>query len=445
MSADLMGVNEKVVRKISKLKDEPKWMLEIRLAALKIYEEMSEPKWGPDLTGLDLSKIKTYVAPETEVKRTWEDVPKKVRETFDELGIPEAEQEGLAGVGAQYDSEMVYHNIKKQIEKTGVAYLPFDEAVKDKRWEKVVREYFGKLVSANEHKYSALHYAVHSGGTFLYIPKGVSVEIPIQSYYRFNAVSAGQFEHTLIIVDEGADLHFIEACSAPKLSVANLHAGCVELFVQKNARLKFSSVENWSKNMYNLNTKRAIVEEDGEMEWVTGNFGSKVSMIYPCTILEGDGARMEYTGVAFAGEGQDLDTGAKVIHIGKNTCSYMDMRGLSQAGGRVMSRSLVKVASKAENAKGFADCKSLILDEKSSADAVPVIEVKNNTAEVAHEASVGKLAEEQLRYLRTRGISEKAARALLVRGFTEKTTKELPVEYAMEMNNLLRLEMEGVG
>lgn len=342
------------------------------------------------------------------------------------------------------DSEMVYYRIKKQVEGTGVVYLPFDKAVKDQKWGKVVQKYFGKIVRANEHKYTALHYAVHSGGTFLYVPAGVTVEIPLQSYYRFNAVSAGQFEHTLIVVEEGADLHFIEACSAPKLSVANLHVGCVELVVGKGAHLKFSSVENWSKNMYNLGTKRAIVAEDGVMEWVTGSFGSKTTMLYPCAVLEGDRAQMEYIGVSFAGAGQELDTGAKAIHIGKDTRSHIDMRGLVQQGGKVTSRSMIKVVQGAKRAKGYAECRSLILDEKKSeVEAVPRVAVQDDTAEVAHEASVGRLAEEQLTYLKSRGITEKVARGLLVRGFTEKAAKSLPMEYAAEMNNLIKITVEG--
>lgn len=441
----MKGLTREVVAEISRKKREPEWMLHARFMALEAYERLSEPHYGPDLSEIASAEIRPYVEPRTPMVGNWDEVPSEIRTIFEELGIPEAEREGLAGVGAQYDSEMVYHHLKEQVGRTGVVYLPMEEAVRDKKWGAVVREHFMKLVRAEEHKYAALHGAVWSGGTFLYVPKGVRVEIPLQSYYRLNAPGAGQFEHTLIIVDEGAELHYIEGCSAPKLNVANIHAGCVELFVQKNARMKFSSVESWSKNMYNLNTKRALVKEGGVMEWVTGSFGAKVTMLYPCTVLEGEGARMEYTGVTFAGAGQDLDTGAKAIHLGKNTCSVMDMRGLAKDGGRVMSRSLVKVAPGVEGVKAYADCKTLILDEKSVAKAVPVIDVQNDSAEVAHEASVGRLAEEQLMYLRARGLSEGAARGLLVRGFAGKVAKELPVEYAMEMNNLMRMEMRGTG
>ena len=431
------------MRRISARKGEPEWMLERRLEALGTYFELPEPSFGPDLSELSVEEITTYVEPESEMVASWDEVPEEIRETFEKLGIPEAEREALAGVGAQYDSEVVYHKLKEKVAKAGVIYLPMEEAVLDARWGKVVREHFMKLVPASDHKYAALHGAVWSGGSFIYVPPATSVEIPLQAYFRMNAPGAGQFEHTLIIVDEGAELHFIEGCSAPKLSVANLHAGCVELFVNKNARLKYSTVESWSKNMYNLNTKRARVAAGAKMEWVTGSFGSKVSMLYPCAILEGPGATMEYTGVTFAGAGQKLDTGAKVIHRAENTYSYIDSRSLAKDGGESTYRGLVVIDEAAKGAKAFADCKSLILDEKSRSDTVPVAVNHCPEAEVGHEASVGRLDEEALRYLQGRGIREGAARGLIVRGFTEGVSKELPVEYAMEMNNLIALEMEG--
>lgn len=439
----MKGLTKKLVLELSQRKQDPAWMKELRLKALETYQKMPEPNFGPDLTELQQADIKPYITPEISLAKSWEEVPKGIKNTFDQLGIPEAEKEALAGVGAQYDSETIYHNLKTEMEKQGVVYLPMEEAVKDPEWGKIVKAHFMSLVSINDHKYAALHAALWSGGSFIYVPKGISVELPLQSYYRLNAPSAGQFEHTLIIVDEGARLHFIEGCSAPKLSTKNLHAGCVELYLRKNAYLKYSTVESWSKNMYNLNTKRAYVETGATMEWVTGSFGSGVSMLYPCAILAGENAKMEYTGISFAGAGQQLDTGAKVIHLAKNTYSYIDARSLAQAGGINTYRSLVKIGSHATHAKSYASCTSIMLDDKSKTDTIPTVIVENPTAEISHEASVGKLSEEEVIYLETRGISREAARAMLVRGFTEQVSKALPVEYAMEMNNLIALEMEG--
>lgn len=439
----MKGLTRQLVEEISKRKKEPHWMLERRLKALEIYENLAMPSYGPDLKEIEEAEIEAYVRPRMEMVESWDEVPAEIRRTFEKLGIPEAERENLAGVGAQYDSEVIYHKLKEQVAATGVVYLPMEEAVKDKKYGEMVREKFMQLVQPNEHKFVALHGAIWSGGSFVYIPKGVRVEIPLQSYFRLNAPGAGQFEHTLIIVEEEANLHFIEGCSAPRYNVANLHAGCVELFVKKNARLKYSTVESWSKNMYNLNTKRAVVEELGMMEWVTGSFGSKVSMLYPCTILKGRGARAEYTGVSFAGAEQNLDTGVKMIHLAPETNSYIDARSLAKDGGASTFRSLVEVTESAKNTKSFTDCKSLILDKKSRTDTIPVVLVKNKTATVGHEATVGKIGEKEIFYLRSRGISEEQARVLIVRGFTEQIAKELPIEYAMEMNNLIKLEMEG--
>ena len=440
----MKGLNEQLVRELSRGKKEPKWVLDLRLRGLKAWEVLEVPKWSPDLKGLNLEKIETYVKPETEMVSSWEDVPVEIRETFDSLGIPEAEKENLAGVGAQYDSEIVYHNLKKAVEKTGVVYLPIEEALRSKKYAKLVREHFLKLVPPEDHKFQALHAAVFSGGSFIYVPRDTEVEFPLQSYYRLNAPGAGQFEHTLIIVDEGASLHFIEGCSAPKYNVANLHAGCVEVYVAKNARMKFSTVESWSKNMYNLNTKRAIVEEGGEITWVTGNFGSKISMIYPTTILNGTGARVEYTGVSLASEKQVLDTGAKVIHRAADTYSTINMKSIVKDGGVSTTRTLAVVADRISGVKSYTNCKSLILDSKSVSNAIPEVKVKSEEAEVAHEASVGKLSDEAMFYLQSRGISEEKARGMLVRGFTAEVSKELPVEYAMEMNNLIKMEVEGM-
>ena len=447
------GLTKKLVLELSKRKKDPQWMRDLRLQALEIYQKLPLPNYGPDLSGLDIDNIATYVEPKTEMVESWEEVPAEIRNTFEKLGIPQAEREGLAGVGAQYDSELVYHNIKEQIAAAGVVYLPMEEAVKSEQVIKVngksqkiatvVKNHFMKLVPLTDHKFAALHAAVWSGGSFVYVPEGVAVEIPLQSYFRFNAPAAGQFEHTLIIVEKDADLHFIEGCSAPRYNVANLHAGCVELYVGENARLKYSTVESWSKNMYNLNTKRVTVEAGGKVEWVTGSFGSCVSMLYPMSILAGEGATAEYTGVTFAGEGQTLDTGLKIVHAAPNTCSFVDARSLAKDGGSCTYRSKVKILKGAKNAKSFADCKSLMLDNKSRSDTVPLVEVSEPSAEVGHEAAVGKIGEKEVCYLMSRGLSEIQARALIVRGFTDDVSKELPVEYAMEMNNLITMEMEG--
>ena len=449
----MKGLTKEIVLALSERKKEPAWMREFRLKALEIYQQMPMPGYGPDLSGLDMTNIATYVEPTQKMVEDWAEVPTEIRNTFEKLGIPQAERDGLAGVGAQYDSEVVYHNIKKQIAAAGVVYLPMEEAIKsgqmievDGKRQKiatVVKNHFMKLVPPTDHKFAALHAAVHSGGSFVYVPRKVAVEIPLQSYFRFNAPAAGQFEHTLIIVENQADLHFIEGCSAPRYNVANLHAGCVELYVGKNARLKYSTVESWSKNMYNLNTKRVTVAEGGKVEWVTGSFGSCVSMLYPMSILAGEGATAEYTGVTFAGEGQTLDTGLKVVHAAPNTCSFIDARSLAKDGGSCTYRSKVKILNGAVGAKSFADCKSLMLDNQSRSDTVPLVEVAEPTAEVGHEAAVGKIGGKEVSYLMSRGLTELQARALIVRGFTDDISKELPVEYAMEMNNLIKMEMEG--
>lgn len=439
----MKGLTPEVVKEISRRKKEPAWMLNLRLNSLKIYHEMNNPDFGPDLSELNLAEISTYIEPTTTMVSNWDQVPSEIRKTFERLGIPQAEQEHLAGAGAQYDSELVYHSLKERVVRSGVVYLPMEEAVKDPKFKNIVRSHFMKLLPASTHKYMALHGAVWSGGSFVYVPKGAAVEIPIQSYFRFNAPGAGQFEHTLIILEEDAYLHFIEGCSAPKYNVANLHAGCVELYVGRNSYLKYSTVESWSKNMYNLNTKRAEVLAKGTMEWVTGSFGSKSTMLYPSSILKEPGARSEYTGVTFAASGQNLDTGVKMIHLAPETSSYIDSRTLVKDGGIATFRSLVIITAEAKNSKSFTDCKTLILDQKSTSDTLPVLDVSNSSSTIGHEASVGKISDKEIHYLMTRGISEDQARAMIVRGFTNQISKELPLEYAMEMNNLIRLEMEG--
>ena len=376
------------------------------------------------------------------MQNDWKNVPQDIKDTFERLGIPEAERKSLAGVGAQYDSELVYHNVRAEVAAQGVVYTDMESALHGE-YADMVRKYFMKLVPPTDHKFAALHGAVWSGGSFVYVPRGVQVSIPLQSYFRLNAKGAGQFEHTLIIVDEGASLHFIEGCSAPKYNVANLHAGCVELYVKKNAKLRYSTIENWSKNMYNLNTKRALVEEGGVIEWVSGSFGSHTGCLYPMSVLKGDGSRMTFTGVTFAGAGQDLDTGAKVVHIGKNTSSYMNTRSISKSGGVSTFRSSVVVEKTAKGAKSSVSCQSLMLDSESRSDTIPAMDVRTRDAAIGHEARIGSISGDAVFYLMSRGLTEEDARALIVSGFADNVSKELPVEYAVEMNNLIRLEMKG--
>ena len=436
------GLTPEIIEKLSKEKGDPEWMREFRLKSLETYNEMPLPNWGPSIEGLDMDHIATYVRPKTDMKNDWKDVPQDIKDTFERLGIPQAERKSLAGVGAQYDSELVYHNVKSEVAEQGVIYTDMESALKGE-YAEMVHEYFMKLVTPRDHKFAALHGAVWSGGSFVYVPKGVQVSIPLQSYFRLNAKGAGQFEHTLIIVDEGASLHFIEGCSAPKYNVANLHAGCVELYVKKNAKLRYSTIENWSKNMYNLNTKRALVEENGVIEWVSGSFGSHVGCLYPMSVLKGDNSRMEFTGVTFAGAGQNLDTGAKVTHIGRNTSSYMNTRSISKSGGISTFRSSVVVAKTAKGAKSSVSCQSLMLDSESRSDTVPAMDIRTRDASVGHEAKIGSISNDAIFYLMSRGMSEDDARAMIVSGFADNVSKELPVEYAVEMNNLIRLEMKG--
>lgn len=437
------GLTEEIVLQISREKKDPDWMRDFRLKCLDLYNRMEVPDWGPSIDGLDMDRITNYVRSRSEMKGDWNEVPDEIKNTFEKLGIPQAERESLAGVGAQYDSELVYHNLQKEVADQGVIYIGFEEAVTG-RYSDMVKEYFMKLVPPTDHKFAALHGAVWSGGSFVYVPKGVHVAIPLQSYFRLNARGAGQFEHTLIIVDEGADVHFIEGCSAPKYNVANLHAGCVELYVKRNARLRYSTIENWSKNMYNLNTKRALVEEGGTMEWVSGSFGSHVSYLYPTTILKGDHSHCEFTGITFAGKGQNLDTGAKMIHIGRDTSSYINSKSISKDGGISTYRSSVEIRSTARRAKASVDCASLMLDDISRSDTIPAMDVRTPDADVGHEAKIGRISDEAVFYLMSRGITEADARAMIVSGFADPVSKELPLEYAAEMNNLIKLEMEGM-
>ncbi len=435
------GLSKEIVEEISKQKNEPSWVLDIRLKALDAYNKLTMPTWGPNLDELNMDDIATYVKPKAKIESNWNDVPEDIKNTFDKLGIPKAEREYLAGVGAQYDSEVVYHSIKDELKKQGVIYTDFDSAIKE--YPDLVKEYFTKCVPIFEHKFIALHYAVFSGGSFVYVPKGVKLEMPLQSYFRLNSPESGQFEHTLIIVDEGASLHFIEGCSAPKYNKVNLHAGCVELFVKDNAYLRYSTIENWSKNMMNLNTKKAILETNAKVDWISGSFGSHISMLYPMSILKGNNSSTEYTGISFAGKNQNLDTGFKVVHIGKNTSSVVSSRSISKNGGIATYRSLVRILPNATNSKCSVSCDGLMLDDISRSDTIPVNDVQNNQVSFSHEAKIGKISEKSIFYLMSRGLSEEDAKALIVRGFASPVSKQLPIEYAVEMNRLINLELEG--
>ena len=435
------GLTREIIEEISKQKNDPDWMREIRLKALEIYNKLEMPTWGPDLSELNMNEIATYVRPKTGLSNSWDDVPEDIKNTFDRLGIPEAEKKSLAGVGAQYDSEVVYHSMKEELKKQGVIYTDMETAVRE--YPEIVKEHFMKCVPINDHKFVALHAAVWSGGSFVYVPKGVKVDIPLQSYFRLNSPESGQFEHTLIIVEEGASLHFIEGCSAPKYNKVNLHAGCVELYVKDNAYLRYSTIENWSKNMLNLNTKKAIVGKNGQVDWVSGSFGSRISMLYPMSILNGENAKTEYTGISFAGANQNLDTGFKVIHNAPNTSSVVNSKSISKNGGVCTYRAQVKIMPNAKKSKCSVSCESLMLDDISRSDTIPVNDIRTDEVEFSHEAKIGKISDKTIFYLMSRGISEEDALGLIVRGFAYPISKELPLEYAVEMNNLINLELEG--
>ena len=436
------GINENLVRQISKDKNEPEWMLLKRLTALRIFNEKPTPTWGPDLSDLDLSQIIYYMRPDAKRNsRSWNDVPEDIRNTYERLGIPQAERSALGGVGAQFESEVVYHNLRKDLEEKGIVFLDMDEAVQ--KYPDLVKKYFmTTCVPITLHKFAALHGAVWSGGSFIYVPKNVKVEIPLQAYFRMNAKKGGQFEHTLIIVDENAEVHYVEGCSAPQYTENSLHAGCVEVHVLKNARARYSSIENWSKNTYNLNTKRAIVHENAVMEWVNGNMGSKITMLYPCSVLIGENAKTDYIGIAYAGNGQYQDTGCKVHHLAKNTRSSVLSKGISMDGGITSYRGLVEIKKGCTNSKSNVRCDGLMLDNKSKALTFPSMDVHENDVKVAHEATVGKIEEDQLFYLMSRGLSQDEAIKMIVSGFIEPIVKALPMEYAVELNRLIELEIE---
>lgn len=437
------GITEDVVRMISQHKNEPSWMLDKRLKAYKRFCEMSIPSWGPNLAKLNLSEIVPFIVPRAQKNaHSWDDVPKDIKDTFEKLGIPKAERKVLGGVGAQYESQVVYHKLKEELQAQGVVFLNCDDAVH--QYPKLMQKYFmTRCVPIGLHTFSALHAAVWSGGTFIYVPKGVTVTAPLQAYFRMNAQRGGQFEHTLIIVDEGAYVHYIEGCSAPQYTTHSLHAGCVEIHVMKGARARYSSIENWSKNTYNLNTKRAIVEEDGIIEWVNGNLGSGCTMLYPTSILKGDRSRCDYLGIALANTGQIQDTGAKVIHIGRSTSATITAKSIVKGGGTTSYRGMVSVHKNAEGTKVSVNCDTLMLDDQSQSHTYPYIDVATEEADVAHEATVGSINEEQLFYLTSRGIDKKTAAKMIVSGFVEPVVKELPLEYAIELNRFIEIEMDG--
>ena len=440
----IQGINEKVVRQISSSNKEPEWMLELRLKALKIYQEKAMPAWGPSLEKLDLDSIYYFAKPEGAWNnKTWDDVPEDIKNTFDRLGIPEAEKKSLAGVGAQYDSETVYHSLKQELQDKWVIFDDMSNALINPEYEAIVKKHFTKSIPLTDHKFAALHYAVWSGGTFMYIPEGVEIDEPLQSYFRMNVKSGGQFEHTMIILEEWSKAHYIEWCSAPKYDENSLHAGGVEIFVGKNATMRYSSVENWSMDTYNLNTKRAIVEEGWYMEWVGWNLGSNTTMLYPCSVLKGDNSSADHLWIALASDGQNQDTWAKVIHIWKNTTSNIMSKSISKGNGINTYRGLVEIKKSATNSTVKVDCDWLLIDKDSVSNAIPDINVRNSESVVAHEASAWKINENDLFYLQSRGIWEDEAKAMIVNGFISPIMKELPLEYASEMNVLIAMEMEG--
>lgn len=436
------GLSEALIRRISADKKEPEWMLSHRLKSLAAFEKMKLPTFGVDLSDIDFDALIYYAVPSemTGYATKWEDVPDDIKKTFERLGIPEAERKVLAGTGAQYDSVNAYHKLKEEWEAKGVIFEDMDIALQ--KYPELVKQYFMTCVPMHDHKFAALHGAVWSGGTFLYIPVGVKVTAPLQAYFRMNAKSMGQFEHTLIIVESGAEGHYIEGCSAPKYGSTSLHAGCVEIFVKPGAKFRYSSVENWSQDTYNLNTKRAIVEENAIMEWVGGNLGSGKTMLYPCSILKGRGARADHLGVAFANAGQVQDTGAKVMHLAPDTSSSVLSKSISKNGGVNVYRGLLHVAKGATGTKAQVRCDALILDEKSKSETFPTMRIQEDDVSIGHEASVGKISEEQLFYLQARGLSEEEALSMIVNGFIEPIVRALPLEYAVEMNRLIEMEME---
>ncbi len=435
------GLSREVVVNISRMKAEPEWMLEFRLKALEHYLTRPMPNWGPELGELNLEQIFYYVKPTEKSEKSWDDVPDDIKRTFDKLGIPEAERKFLAGVGAQYESEMVYHSVLEHLEKQGVIFLSIEDGLK--QHPELFREYFGTVVPIEDNKFAALNSAVWSGGSFVYVPKGVKVDLPLQAYFRLNTANVGQFERTLIIVDEGAQVHYVEGCTAPQYTTNSFHSGVIEIVVKKGARSRYSTIQNWSTNVFNLVTQRAQVFENGTHEWVDANLGSKLTMKYPSCYLMESGAHGEMLSMAFAGPGQIQDAGTKMVHFAPNTTSKVVSKSISKGGGRASFRGLLKVYKGAKNSKSSVVCDALLLDPKSRSDTYPTIEVDENDVTIGHEASVSRVGEEQLFYLMSRGLSEEEATTMVVSGFIEPLVKELPMEYAVEMNRLIQLQMEG--
>ncbi len=438
------GLNEDVVRYISQVKDEPQWMLELRLDALRTFWQKDNPSWAgsPEvLEAIDFDNLHYYVRATDRDATDWEDVPEYIKDTFDKLGIPEAEKQFLAGAGAQYDSEVVYHNIREDLEEQGVIFMGMDQGLAEH--EDLVREHFATLIPAGDNKYAALNSAVWSGGSFIYVPPGVHLDVPLQAYFRINTENMGQFERTLIIADEGSYLHYVEGCTAPTYSTDSLHSAVVEIVVKKNARVRYTTIQNWSNNVHNLVTKRAYAYENAVMEWVDGNIGSKLTMKYPSVYLMGEGAHGEILSLAFAGDGQHQDAGGKVVHVAPNTSSAIVSKSVSRGAGRTSYRGLLKVYEGAENSTSTVRCDALLLDERSRSDTYPTMEVDEERVNIGHEASVSRLGEDQLFYLMSRGITEEEAAKMVVNGFVEPIVKELPMEYAIELNRLIELQMEG--
>jgi Fe-S cluster assembly protein SufB len=435
------GLTPQVVEAISAHKNEPDWMRKFRLKSLEYFRARPLPTWGGDVGQIDFDSIYYYIKPTEKQANSWEDLPPDIKSTWDRLGIPEAERKFLAGVGAQYESEVVYHKLQEQLEAQGVIFLDMDGGLREH--EDLVKEYFGKVIPQNDNKFAALNSAVWSGGSFIYVPPGVKVEMPLQAYFRINAENMGQFERTLIIVDEGAYVHYVEGCTAPIYSTDSLHSAVVEIVVKPGARCRYTTIQNWSTNVYNLVTKRAVAYDNATMEWVDGNLGSKLTMKYPAIWLLGEGAHGEVLSIAFAGTGQHQDAGGKAVHIAPHTSSVITSKSISKNGGRAGYRGLLEVAKGAKRAKSKVVCDALILDEDSRSDTYPYIKIDEDEVDIGHEATVSKIGEEQLFYLMSRGLSEAEASAMVVSGFVEPITKELPLEYAVEMNRLIQLQMEG--
>ena len=436
------GLSEEVVREISALKNEPEWMLETRLKALRMFNKKPLPTWGADLSTIDFDNIKYFVRSTEKQATTWDELPADIKNTYDKLGIPEAEKQRLiAGVAAQYESEVVYHKIREDLEEKGVIFLDTDTGLREH--PELFKEYFASVIPAGDNKFSALNTAVWSGGSFIYVPKGVHVEIPLQAYFRINTENMGQFERTLIIVDEGAYVHYVEGCTAPIYSSDSLHSAVVEIIVKKNARCRYTTIQNWSNNVYNLVTKRATAAEGATMEWIDGNIGSKITMKYPAVYLMGEHAKGETLSVAFAGEGQHQDAGAKMVHLAPHTSSTIVSKSVARAGGRTSYRGLVQVMARATHSASTVKCDALLIDTISRSDTYPYVDVRNDDVSMGHEATVSKVSEDQLFYLMSRGLNEDEAMAMIVRGFVEPIARELPMEYALELNRLIELQMEG--